>query len=97
MKGLKLLSAAALLTAIVPFATTSSLAGGRGPGPCTQPGNTAVGADGPAMSGGQLMAGVGQCRSIGSWDHARYYRDRGYGYGYAPGWDTTGFVRDYDY
>ena len=100
MNGLKLLSAAALLTAIVPLTTTSSLAAGRGPGPCTPPSGMAVGADGPAMSGGQLMAGVGQCRSIGSWDSPRYYRDRGYDYGYsngyAPGWGA-GVARDYDY
>jgi hypothetical protein len=101
MKGLKLLSAAAVLTAIVPLTTTSSLAAGRGPGPCTTPGGRAVGADGPAMSGGQLMAGVGQCRRIGSWDHPRYYRNDSYGYGYgyggyAPGWGA-GFATEYDY
>jgi hypothetical protein len=101
MKGLKLLSAAALLTAIVPLTTTSSFAAGRGPGPCTPPSGMAVGANGPALSGGQLMAGVGQCRR-GGWDSPRYYRDRGYDYGYgygygdAPGWGA-GFARDYDY
>jgi len=52
------------------------------------------------MSGGQLMAGVGQCRRIGSW-HPRYYRNDSYGYGYgyggyAPGWGA-GFATEYDY
>jgi hypothetical protein len=87
MKGLKLLSAVALLTAVSSLATSSSsLAAGRGPGPCTQPGNHAVGADGPAMSGGQLMAGVGQCRRVGSWDNARHYWRGGYGNGYGGGY-----------
>jgi hypothetical protein len=47
------------------------------------------------MSSGQLMAGVGQCRRIGEWDHAynrypgyRGYRHYGYVNGYRPyGWD----------
>ena len=56
-----LLSGAAAVTLV--FATSSSYA--QGWGPCTQPGNSAVGADGPAMNGGQLMAGTGQCRRIG--------------------------------
>ena len=98
MKRLKLLSAVALLTAILPLATaSSSLASGQGPGPCTRPDGAAVSPEGPAMSGGQLMAGVGQCRHIGSWDHVRYYGDRDawdHGYG-APGWRAPGFARDY--
>jgi hypothetical protein len=102
MKRLKLLSAVALLTAIVPLtASSSSLAAGRGPGPCTPSGDYAVGSAGPALSGGQLMAGVGQCRSL---DHSRYYGVRGdgyyganYGYYGAPGWGATGFAPDYDY
>jgi hypothetical protein len=61
MKKLTLLSAVAAMTLV--FASSSSYA--QGWGPCTQPGNSAVGADGPAMNGGQLMAGVGQCRRIG--------------------------------
>jgi hypothetical protein len=69
MKRLKLLSAVAMLTAILPL-VTSSLAAAQGPGPCTRPGNMAVGPEGPAMNGGQLMAGYGQCRSIGSWYNA---------------------------
>jgi hypothetical protein len=40
------------------------------------------------MNSGQLMAGVGQCRRIGSWHYARPYWGGGYG---APGWGTTGF------
>jgi hypothetical protein len=101
MKGLKLLSAAALLTAVLPLSTSSSLAAGRGPGPCTPPGSYAVGAEGPALSGGQWMAGVGQCRHTGSWDSARHYwrrggYDNGYGYGYgAPGWGATAYGPDY--
>jgi hypothetical protein len=102
MKRLKLLSAVALLTAILPLSTSStSLAAGWGPGPCTRPGNSAVGPEGPAMNSGQLMAGVGQCRRIGSWDYARPYWGGGYGPRYwgggygAPGWGTMGFGRDY--
>lgn len=102
MKWLKLLSAVALLTAILPLSTSNtSLAAGRGWGPCTRPGNSAVGPEGPAMNGGQLMAGVGQCQRIGSWHHARPYWGGGYGARYwgggygAPGWGTMGFARDY--
>jgi hypothetical protein len=97
MTRLKLLSAAALLTVILPLSTSSSLA--QGPGPCTRPGNSAVGPEGPAMDSGQLMAGVGQCRRIGGWHDARrpYWRGAygAYRRGPAPGWETTGFERDY--
>jgi len=63
MTNLRTLSAAVALAAMLPLATpTASLAAGRG---------YAVGAAGPAMSGGQLMAGVGQCQRIGSW-YPRY-------------------------
>lgn len=98
MNRLKTLGAVAALALTLPLVAASpSLARGRGPGPCTPPGNHAVGAAGPAMSGGQLMAGVGQCRSIGSWDnaynrHPGYRGYRQYGYynnGYRPyGWDS---------
>ena len=72
MKNLRTLSAAVALAAMLPLATpTASLAAYRGPGPCTPPAGAAVGAAGPAMSGGQLMAGVGQCQRIGSW-HPHY-------------------------
>ncbi|WP_426434517.1 hypothetical protein [Bradyrhizobium genosp. P] len=72
MKNLRTLSAAVALAAMLPLATLSpSLAEGRGPGPCTPPDGYAVGAAGPAMNGGQLMAGVGQCQRIGSW-HPHY-------------------------
>jgi len=94
MNRLKTLGAVAALALTLPLATASpSLAGGRGPGPCTPPGNSAVGAAGPAMSSGQLMAGVGQCRRIGEWgphanNHYRGYRQYGYYNGYRPyGWD----------
>jgi hypothetical protein len=99
MRCLKSLSAAALLTTVSLFATSSgSLAAGQGPGPCTQPGNQAVGADGPAMSGGQLMAGVGQCRSIAGTDRApRYYRYRTDEQPYydRPFWSAPGNTWDY--
>jgi len=80
---------------------TPSFARGRGPGPCTSSSSTAVGAEGPAMSGGQLMAGVGDCRHYrGRWRDsygyyqapARTYYDRGYydrGY-YDGGYDGPG-------
>jgi hypothetical protein len=69
MKNLRTLSAAVALAAILPLATPSvSFAADRGPGACTAPGGDAVGDAGPAMNGGQLMAGVGQCERIGSWN-----------------------------
>jgi hypothetical protein len=87
MKRLKLLGAVAMLTVMLPLTTSSaSFAAGPGPGPCTRPGNMAVGPEGPAMNGGQLMAGVGQCRSIGSWYNARAYWGGGYG---GPRWGPT--------
>ena len=46
------------------------------------------------MSGGQLMAGVGQCERIGSWEPARPYWGRDRGYYRAPDWRTPGFERD---
>ena len=65
-----------------------------GPGPCTPPGDKAVGRAGPAMNGGQLMAGVGQCRRIGGWHTAQRYRAPAYAYGaagWAPGWGATAY------
>jgi hypothetical protein len=57
MKNLRILSAAIALAAILPLAAPSaSIAAERGPGACTTPAGDAVGADGPAMNGGQLMA-----------------------------------------
>src|SRR5258705_3152416 len=71
-KILKLWGGGAALQAMCPWETpTASLAAGRGRGPCTPPAGYVVGAAGPAMSGGQLMAGVGQCQRIGSW-YPRY-------------------------
>jgi hypothetical protein len=68
MRNLRVLSAAVALAAILPLATPSaSLAADRGAGACTPPAGDAVGAAGPAMNGGQLMAGVGQCQRIDSW------------------------------
>lgn len=67
MTNLKRLSAAALMAVTLPLAAASpSFAAGRGPGPCTPAAGVAVGAAGPAMNGGQLMSGVGQCQRIGS-------------------------------
>lgn len=67
MTNLKRLSAAALMALTLPLAAASpSFAAGRGYGPCTPAAGVAVGAAGPAMNGGQLMAGVGQCQRIGS-------------------------------
>lgn len=75
MKNLRTLSAAIALAAILPLAIPSaSFAAERGPGACTTPAGDAVGADGPAMNAGQLMAGVGQCQRIGSW--FPHYNDR---------------------
>jgi len=71
MKNLRNLGAAVALAAILPLATAgASFAADVGPGPCTPPAGDAVGAAGPAMNGGQLMAGVGQCQRIenGSWN-----------------------------
>jgi len=70
MNTVKLLTAGALLTAALPLAANAQ---GRGYGPCTPPLGMAVGAAGPAMNGGQLMAGVGQCAPVGSWANARGY------------------------
>ncbi|WP_156944440.1 hypothetical protein [Bradyrhizobium sp. Ec3.3] len=50
------------------------------------------------MSGGQLMAGVGQCRRLGSWHHTNAYGywGPGYGaYGYGePGWGAPVYGPD---
>jgi hypothetical protein len=99
MKQLKRLSVAALMVATVPLAASSpSLAAGRGPGWCTSSSESAVGAAGPAMNGGQLMAGVGQCRRLGSHNGYGYWNSGygdggyGYGYGYGPGWETPAYA-----
>ncbi|MGY3506947.1 hypothetical protein ACVW16_000259 [Bradyrhizobium sp. USDA 4474] len=73
MTSMKRMSAAALIVILPLSAASPSVAAGRGPGRCTPPGDQAVGAAGPAMSGGQLMAGVGQCQRIGSWQHGDRY------------------------
>ncbi len=68
MKTLRTLSVAAALATLLPLAAPSmSFAADRGAGLCTPPGGDAVGDAGPAMNGGQLMAGVGQCQRIGTW------------------------------
>jgi hypothetical protein len=93
----KRIAAVALLTVVLPVATAStSFALGRGPGVCTPPAGKAVGAAGPAMSGGQLMAGVGQCRRVGTLYHAhsayRYGYRPAYRYAYRPAYTYgTGF------
>lgn len=97
MTHLKRLSVAAAMAAIVPLAASSpSFAEGRGPGWCTPAAGNAVGAAGPAMNGGQLSAGVGQCRSIGGYHRTYSYRSPGYAYGYAePGWVAPADEPDY--
>ncbi|MDN3276909.1 hypothetical protein QWJ07_21785 [Frankia sp. RB7] len=98
MTRMKLVSAAALMATILPLATASpSLAAGRGPGPCTSPAGQAVGAAGPAMNGGQLMAGVGQCQRVAGWQRADTYGYWGSNYGYdEPGWGAPGYA-PYEY
>lgn len=74
MNYVKLLTAATLLTAALPLGAANAQGRG-GPGPCTPPSGVAVGAAGPAMTGGELMAGVGQCAPIGGgWHRAFGYR-----------------------
>ena len=91
----KRIAAVAALTVAMTGATAST-SFARGPGRCTPPGNSAVGAAGPAMNGGQLMAGIGQCRRIGSLHHTRpahrYAYRHAYRYGYRPAYRYgTGF------
>jgi hypothetical protein len=111
MTNLKQLSAAALMVATLPLAAASpslaqttlaqSFAAGRGPGPCTPAAGVAVGAAGPAMNGGQLMAGVGQCGQVSShqpygyWGQSYGYNSYGYdGYG-DRGLRTPAYGEDY--
>ena len=96
MTRMKLVSAAALTATILPLATLSpSFAAGRGPGACTPPAGSAVGAAGPAMNGGQLMAGVGQCRPVAGWHETNTYGYWGPGYGYdEPGWGAPAYAPD---
>jgi hypothetical protein len=46
------------------------------------------------MSGGQLMAGVGQCHRIGSWHHGNRYGYRANSRYNEPRWDASGFQSD---
>ena len=96
MTRMKLVSAAALTATILPLATLSpSFAAGRGPGACTPPAGSAVGAAGPAMNGGQLMAGVGQCRPVAGWHETNTYGYWGPGYGYdEPCWGAPAYAPD---
>ena len=96
MTRMKLVSAAALMATILPLATLSpSLAAGRGPGACTPPAGAAVGAAGPAMNGGQLMSGIGQCRPIAGRNYAHTYGYWEPGYGYdEPGWGAPAYAPD---
>lgn len=104
MTHLKRLGVAALLAATVPLAASSpGLAGG--PGWCTPSLGTAVGAAGPAMNGGQLMAGVGQCQRLASPEPYAYWApgpgygpayDHGNSYGYyRPGWRARAYAPPY--
>jgi hypothetical protein len=98
MTRMKLVSTAALMATILPLAIASpSLAAGRGPGACTPPAGKAVGAAGPAMNGGQLMAGVGQCGRIGAWHRTNTYGYQRPGYGYdEPRWGAPAYA-PYEY
>ncbi|MGY3347324.1 hypothetical protein ACVWZ4_003774 [Bradyrhizobium sp. USDA 4472] len=96
---MKIVPSIGIIAAVVAASAVATPSFAQGPGPCTSSGSYAVGAEGPAMSGGQLMAGVGDCRhhrharwrdSYGYYQApARGYYDRGYydrGYGYdGPG------------
>ena len=96
MTNLKRLSAAALMVATLPLAaSSSSLAAGRGPGWCTPSSESSVGAAGPAMNGGQLMAGVGQCRRLSSYGPYAYSTGYAYGPNYGYGYETPAYVPDY--
>jgi len=45
------------------------------------------------MSGGQLMAGIGQCQRIGDWHPTNTYGYPGPGYGYdGPRWGTSAYA-----
>lgn len=108
MKSLRILGAIAVLVAAA-ATSNASFAAGRGPGPCTRPGDRAVGAEGPALNGGQWMAGVGQCGHGRAWRNSygyyrgpvrdgyygRGYYDRGYGYGYDEPGVSFGFGAGY--
>ncbi|WP_246509975.1 hypothetical protein [Bradyrhizobium glycinis] len=49
------------------------------------------------MSGGQLMAGIGQCQRIGDWHPTNTYGYWGPGYGYdGPRWGASAYA-PYDY
>ena len=89
MNALKILGA----TAAVIAAVTTSSASFAGPGPCTSGGGYAVGVDGPAMNGGQRMAGVGNCR-YGHWRNSNAYYD---GPRYETRYRTYGYERPYGY
>jgi hypothetical protein len=98
---MKIIPSIGVIAATIAVTAMATPSFARGPGPCTSSSSTAVGAEGPAMSGGQLMAGVGNCRhhhtrwrdSYGYYQApARTYYDRGYydrGY-YDGGYDGPG-------
>lgn len=88
MTNLRQLSAAALMVATLPLAAASpGFAAGRGPGACTPASASAVGAEGPAMNGGQLMAGVGLCSRLST----------GEPYGYAGSYGFAAYGQSYGY
>ncbi|MDN4986410.1 hypothetical protein KUL72_07770 [Bradyrhizobium arachidis] len=90
---MKIVPCVGMIAAAIAVTTVATPSFAQGPGPCTSSGNMAVGAEGPAMSGGQLMAGVGNCRHR----HARW-RDS-YGYYQAPArgyYDRGYYDRGYD-
>lgn len=84
---MKIVPSIGIIAAAIAATAIATPSFAQGPGPCTSSSSTAVGAEGPAMNGGQLMAGVGDCRhrrharwrdSYGYQAPARGYYDRGY-------------------
>ena len=47
------------------------------------------------MNGGQLMAGVGQCRRLSSYGPYAYSTGYAYGPNYGYGYETPAYVPDY--
>jgi len=90
---MKMIPSIGVIAAAIAVTAVATPSFAQGPGPCTSSSSTAVGAEGPAMSGGQLMAGVGDCRH-----HRARWRDS-YGYYRAPArtyYDRGYYDRGYD-
>lgn len=90
---MKIVPSMGAIAAVIAVTAMASPSFAQGPGPCTSSGNSAVGAEGPAMNGGQLMAGVGDCR------HRPARWRNSYGYYQAPArgyYDRGAYDRGYD-